>query len=148
MPSGLAYEYNPRHSQADPPISRHEFEMAFASYDSPCGNPCLLAPFHCVELMCGNEALNAIPKRKTALEIKKIGREEIWGIQAQYRPSIVYAVLHHLLIIAGTFGIWGWWITRHPYGLQSAVVSVALAPGLFSLFWSLFAILKSPREAL
>ena len=147
MPSDSAYEYNPKPPQADPPISRHEFEMAFASCDSPCGSPCLLAPFHdCVEPMWGNEVLNAIPKRKTALEIKKIGREEIWGIQAQYRPSIVYAVLYHLLIIAGTFGIWGWWLSRHPYDLQSAAVPVTLALGLFSLFWSLFAILKSPRE--
>lgn len=142
------YDYNPRPPQADPPISPHEFEMALASASSPCSRPCMLALFHdCTEPLLGKDALDSIPKRKTPLEMERNGREQAWGIQAQHVISFVHMVFYHFLIIAGTFGFWGWWQAKHPDEIQNAAVPVTTMLCLLSLFWSTAGVLKIFRES-
>ncbi|KAH8648915.1 hypothetical protein BGZ60DRAFT_422582 [Tricladium varicosporioides] len=140
LPTDLNYQYNPRPPNAEvPPISPHEFELAFMS----CNKKCLLSIFHdCVEAPIGNFAIERIPKRKGALEVKVGSVEFAWGIQAQHVISLLRLVAYHVLIFAGTFGFWGWWQAAHPGDLQNAAVPLSAVAILLSLFWSSAGVLK------
>jgi hypothetical protein len=144
LPTGPDYEYRPRPPNAEiPPISPHEFELAFR----PCNSKCLLSAFHdCIEALSGNFAIERIPKRKSALEIKIGSIEFAWGIQAQHTISLVWLVAYHLMIFAGTFGFWGWWQVTHPNDLQNAAVPLSTVAIFLSLFWSSAGVLKIFRE--
>lgn len=136
----MNYEYKPRPPHAeDPPISPHEFELAFSS----CASPCVFAAFHdCVEAPNGDFAIERIPKRKSALQLGTGTVEFAWGIQAQYAVSLVNLVVYHFLILAGTFALWAWWQIRHPDDMQNAAVPLTTVTVLLSMFWSSAGLLK------
>jgi hypothetical protein len=95
----------------------------------------------------GTFAIERIPKRKSALEIKIGSLEFAWGVQTQHTISLMGLVVYHLLILAGTFGFWGWWIWMHPGDLQNAAVPLSTVAVLLSLFWSTAGVLKILRES-
>ena len=136
----MNYEYKPRPPHAeDPPISPHEFELAFSS----CGRPCILSSFHdCIEAPDGDFAMERIPKRKSALQLETGTVEFAWGIQAQHAVSFVNLAVYHFLILAATFGFWAWWQTRHPGDIQNAAVPLTTVTVLLSMFWSSAGLLK------
>ncbi|KAH8821287.1 hypothetical protein F5884DRAFT_850522 [Xylogone sp. PMI_703] len=140
LPTDLNYEYKPRPPDAEiPPISAHEFELAFKT----CGPKCALSFLHdCVEAPCGDFAIQRIPKRVGALEVKIGSVELAWGIQAQHAISSFRILLYHVLILVATFGPWAWWLKLHPGDLQNAAVPFSTAAVLISLFWSSAGVLK------
>ncbi|CZR58307.1 uncharacterized protein PAC_08199 [Phialocephala subalpina] len=144
LPETMDYEYKPRPPNAEnPPISRHEFELAFAV----CPNRCRLANIHdCVEPADGTFAIERIPKRRGPLEIRESSIERAWGIQAQNDISAIGVVTYHFLAIAATIGFMGWWIHGHAGDLQTATVPLSIAISLIALFWSTVGVLKLLRE--
>lgn len=138
--------YAPRPPQAEiPPIVPHEFELALTC----CGSSRLWCslPFHdCIEPPEGTFALERIPKRKHALELKLGTREFAWGLQAQYSISLILMVFYHILIFLGTFGFWAWWQATHPDDLQNASTPLTVVALFLSLFWSSSGVLKIFRE--
>lgn len=145
LPTDSLYDYDPRPPHADnPPISQHEFEVAFAS----CSDHCKLALLHdCQRIPDRDLALKCIPKRRLEVEIKTDEREHIWGLQAQHVISFLRVLLYHCLILSGTFGFWAGWLVKHPNDLQNAAIPLTTALALLSLFWSSAGILKSARES-
>ncbi len=143
LPTDTLYDYDPRPPNAhDPPISPHEFEVAFAS----CGDRCSLATFHeCSRVPDRCFALKRIPKRKLQVEMKTDVREDLWGLQAQHAISFLGVLSYHCLILGGPIGFWAWWLVKHPGDLQSAAVPVTVSLTLLSLFWSSAGILKGSR---
>ncbi|MCJ1459964.1 hypothetical protein MMC28_010343 [Mycoblastus sanguinarius] len=144
LPTDTIYDYNPRPPNAEyPPISPHEFELAFAS----CSSGCVFSLFHdCIEPPSGTFALERIPKRKRAIDLNEATLEHAWGIQAQYVISFVHMLFYHCLIFAATFGFWGWWLVKHSDDLQNAAVPLTTVAVLLSLFWGSAGILKVLRE--
>lgn len=55
-------------------------------------------------------------------------------------------VVYHVLILAGTFGVWGWWMRVHPGDLQNAAVPLTTVAVLLSLFWSVAGVLRILSE--
>ena len=145
LPTDRLYDYDPRPPLADnPPISPHEFEVAFAA----CGDGCTLARFHdCSRVPASHFALTRIPKRRLEVEIKHDSREHVWGIQSQHAISFLYVLFYHCVILGGAMAFWTWWLVRHPGDLQSAAVPVSVSLTLLSLFWSSAGILKGSRES-
>lgn len=143
LPEDILYEYTPRPPKVEiPPISRHEFELALAS----CNTPCLLAHLHeCLEPPDGNIALDRIPKRNGAFALEAGGREFVWGILAQHSISYILVFMYHALVLAGLFAFWIWWQVRHPGDMQNATVPVMVFVALLSLVWSSAAVLKTFR---
>lgn len=146
IPTDINYEYKPRPPHAeDPPISPHEFELAFAS----CDTSCIFSTFHdCIEAPNGDFALERIPKRKSALQLETAMVEFAWGIQAEYAISLVNVALYHFLILGGTFGFWAWWQSRHADDMQNAAVPLTTVTVLLSMFWSSAGVLKIFGETL
>ena len=139
------YEYDPRAPHAAyPPISSHEFALAFAACSDRCNS---ISPFHdCIQLLPGNDWIKKIPKWNAQFEWKQQGPEYGWGLQARHSISLVHLVFYHVLIFAGTFGFWIWWEIRHPEDLQNAAVPLTTVVVFLSLFWSAAGILKIFRE--
>ncbi|KAF8860704.1 hypothetical protein BDZ45DRAFT_305714 [Acephala macrosclerotiorum] len=78
VPTDPKYEYTPHPPHAEiPPISPHEFELAFTS----CSSECPFSKLHdCVESPNGNFAIERIPKRRGALEVQVGSAEFAWSI--------------------------------------------------------------------
>ncbi|MCJ1347669.1 hypothetical protein MMC31_005897 [Peltigera leucophlebia] len=148
LPTGLEYEYYPRPPQADiPPITPHEFKLAFSS----CDRNCLFAMFHdCIELDDEEDFVVRIPKKKGKFEMEKSNRKGegrfAWGIEAQYAISFLHVIMYHLLMMVGPTVFWVWWQKKHPNDLQNASIPLAIAAILISLFWSATGILRGLRE--
>lgn len=144
LPTDPNYEYNPRPPNAEiPPITPHEFELAFSS----CSPRCVFSPFHdCVELPTGTFAMERIPKRKSAFQLNASAPEFAWGLSAQHSISLVGVVAYHMLIFLGTVAFWAWWLRQHPDDLQNAAVPLTVVAVLISLFWSSAGILKTSGE--
>jgi hypothetical protein len=143
LPHDRLYEYAPRPPDAeDPPILPNEFELALKA----CSKNCKLASFHdCIGPRNGRFAIDRIPKRKAALELRVSTIEPAWGLQAQFSISAATIAIYHFVIFAGAFGFWGWWEARHPGDLQSATVPLSITAVLISLFWSSTGVLKTFR---
>jgi hypothetical protein len=82
------------------------------------------------------------------IEIFSNNSEPSWGIQAQHAISALRVVLYHLVIFAGTFGFWAWWLATHPSDLQNAAVPLTTVAMLLSLFWGSAGILKFRERGL
>jgi hypothetical protein len=98
-----------------------------------------------VEPVSGREALDCIPKRRAAWELKLSTKEYAWGLQAQFSISLARTVIYHFLIFAGGFVFWAWWQVHHPGDLQNATVPLGVLVVLISLFWSSSGVLKGFR---
>lgn len=144
LPEDIVYEYQPRPPAAeDPPILPHEFELAL----SACSSKCPLSAFHDgVQPPIGTFAIERIQKRKGMMQVHGDSPEFSWGIQAQHVISFCRMILYHILIFAGTFGFWAWWLVKHPNDLQNAAVPLTTVAVFLSLFWSSSGILKGLRH--
>lgn len=80
------------------------------------------------------------------IEIRSNNLEFAWGIQARHTISALMMILYHLLILAGTFGFWAWWLVIHPNDLQNAAVPFATVVMAIPLFWGSTGVLKGSRE--
>lgn len=64
-----------------------------------------------------------------------------WGVIAKEEPYMIILVIYHLVMFAGPFGFWAWWLTsQHAqtgvWDLQNAAVPATVVGVLVSLFWS------------
>jgi hypothetical protein len=128
-----------------PPISPHEFKLAF----NACSNTCRFPSFHdCFELIDEDDFITRIPKKKSMFDIATQSRTArfAWGIEAQNAISLLHVVLYHLLMLLAPFGFWVWWQKLHPDDLQNASIPLTFVFVLMSLFWSATGILKTFRE--
>lgn len=71
---------------------------------------------------------------------------EAWGLESQYKASFVHILACHLLMLATSLGLWGWWQRRHPDDVQGAAVPLTVTLALMSVFWSSIGLLKLPGE--
>lgn len=69
-----------------------------------------------------------------------------WGLEAKYEISAAYVFLYHVLIAIIPFGLWGWWMRKHPNDLQGASVPATRVFVMVSLFWSASGILIQARQ--
>ncbi|KAG4439306.1 hypothetical protein IFR05_005239 [Cadophora sp. M221] len=144
LPVDILYEYTPRPPNADiPPIDPHEFELSL----SPCSSFCVFKLFHdCIEPPDGGLALERIPKRKRALELKIRNREQAWGLLAQHSISALLIFSYQAMIVAGPLAIWGWWQALHPDDIQNASTPLTVVVALLCLFWGSAGVLKVLRD--
>jgi hypothetical protein len=83
------------------------------------------------------EALPLIPQRVQRFQISThVSREDLWGLQVEYRPSFKIILLWHIVITAGGWAFIGWWLKGHPGDLQNAVVVITIIIGVLGFFWS------------
>lgn len=147
IPTDSNYEYRPKPPDAeDPPITPHEFEVAFAL----CSTQCLWSAFHdCIEPPSGTLAIERIPKRKSLFELSRGGSEvePAWGLQAQHAVALTQVIFYHVLILTGPLGFWAWWQDQRPTDLQNAAVPLTTVAVLMSLFWSASGLLKISRQS-
>lgn len=130
-----------------PPITPHEFNLAFSS----CGGKCYFAILHdCFELEDEEDFVSRISRKKGKFEIENSSRRGpvrfAWGIQAKYTISFLHVVMYHSLIMVGPFLFWVWWQKHHPNDLQNASIPLTVAAVLISLFWSATGIFGRLRE--
>ncbi|KAL9610215.1 MAG: hypothetical protein Q9167_005064 [Letrouitia subvulpina] len=125
LPVDPNYVYSPRPPgpHEDPPISAHEFNRRFyLSLCNPCGR---------------TEAVERIPKRvkrfQTSLHIN--GREDMWGLQVELRPSFFRILLWQIAITAGGWMLMVWWLVNHKNDLQGASVPVTLILTAMVALW-------------
>ena len=127
-----------------PPISRHEFEMRLSS----CQPGCKLRWLHdCFLSDESNNVIRHTPKKRNIFLYDTHARDEAWGLHAVHHISFLYILSYHLLIIAGPFVFWGWWLGKKPADWQNASVPFAMLLGSLSLFWSGFGLLDRLRES-
>ncbi|KAF2010657.1 hypothetical protein BU24DRAFT_62551 [Aaosphaeria arxii CBS 175.79] len=151
LPSSSDYEYSPRPPEVTPEhpgISQHEFEIIVQL----CLEPCILSSWpslhDCLSVSENATAiLSRLPKRKnkTTLPLPDPDDRHFWGIQARYSVSALRVLLIHVIILAATFGLWGWWQSNHPDDLQGAAVPLTVAAVLLSMFWGSTGMIKTLR---
>ncbi|KAG8525377.1 uncharacterized protein KY384_009021 [Bacidia gigantensis] len=125
LPTDSLYVYHPRPPgpHDDPPISSHEFNRRFYStLCNPCGR---------------GEALERIPKRMKRFQthIHVDGREHMWGLQVELRPSFIRVLLWQIAITAAGWALLGWWLSRHRGDLQGAAVPITLILTALVALW-------------
>lgn len=112
-----------------------------------CRVNCPLALIHdCIEIPGDKFAIQRIPKRKEALLVKVNAPEFAWGIEARNSISLVGVFTYHILILAGPFIFWGWWLRYHPGDSQNGSVPITIVTVLLSLFWASAGILNILRD--
>jgi hypothetical protein len=147
----LDYSYAPRPPDPlAPAIDRHMWEMALLR---PCSNRtfcgidltfCPLSLFHdCIEPLPLDSSvfLPKIPQKHSEWLLKTPETDYAWGIQTKEEPYFILLVCYHLLIFAGPFVFWAWWLSyEHAqtgiWDLQNASVPATIVGVLLSLFWS------------
>ena len=125
LPVDPQYLYQPRPPgpHDDPPISAHEFRRRFYSEScNPCGR---------------SEAIERIPKRtrrfQTHLHVD--GREDMWGLQFELRPSFLRILLWQVVITAGGWALMVYWLMNHRNDLQGAGVPITLILSAMVALW-------------
>ena len=145
LPREPEYIYAPRPPDAsNPPISRHEFSMHLNACESSCRWSLL---HECMPQLETNSAIACIPKKRSIYDFESPSDIYAWGLEAKHVISAAYVTVYHLIIFAIPFGLWGWWIRRHPDDMQGAAVPITVVLGLLSLFWSTNGILTQGRHA-
>ena len=96
-----------------------------------------------------SSAINCIPKRKNIFNTRSNNPIDVyaWGLEAKHIISALYLVVYHFIIFLLPFGLWGWWIKKHPDDLQGASVPITMVLGFLSLFWSTNGILTQGRHS-
>lgn len=147
LPNDREYTYDPRPPKAtNPPISRHEFSMHL----NACDHPCRWSFLHeCMPQLDTSSAIVCIPKKSNMFDTTSNNPTDIyaWGLEAKHVVSTAYVVIYHFIIFLLPFGLWGWWIKKHPDDLSGASVPVTVVLGLLSLFWSANGILTEGRHS-
>ena len=54
------------------------------------------------------------------------GREDMWGLQVELRPSFLRVLLWQIAITAGGWVLMAWWLAHHEDDLQGASVPVTI----------------------
>lgn len=146
----IDYSYDPRPpNPLAPGVDKHMWELALLR---PCKRPfscvglpfCILSCFH----DCGpnfpagsNIFLPKIPQKHSRWLIETPEMDYAWGVIAKEEPYMIILVIYHLVMFAGPFGFWAWWLTsQHAqtglWDLQNAAVPATVVGVLVSLFWS------------
>ncbi|KAL9630473.1 MAG: hypothetical protein Q9164_006397 [Protoblastenia rupestris] len=125
LPTDSSYVYSPRPPgpHDDPPISPHEFHRRFYSnHCNPCGR---------------GEALDRIPKRLKPFQVNLHinGREDMWGLQVELRPSFLRILIWQIVITAGGWVFMAWWLSRGKADLQSAAVPITIILSALIALW-------------
>jgi hypothetical protein len=149
VPDGdLDYEY--KSGSYDPPIERPPISQAeFEDSLYPCGTPCLywFWPWHeCIGPLTQYRLYERTPKKKSLWDLKSDTEGNAWGLESGYKISFVHVVAYHLVILAATFGFWGWWQARFPDDIQGAAVPLTVVLALLSIFWASAGLLQLPGE--
>ncbi|KAH7409342.1 hypothetical protein BKA64DRAFT_393870 [Cadophora sp. MPI-SDFR-AT-0126] len=122
-----------------PPIDPHEFELSL----SPCNHFCIFKPFHdCIEPPDGGLALERIPKRKEAFELKVGTREQAWGLLTQYSISALLLLVYLIICFVPFVGFWVWWQLKHPGDLQNASTPLMVFATLLAVWFASLVYLK------
>ena len=127
LPVGDDYHYSNkpldgRNTAFHPPISEHEW------YDHLHGR--IRYPTTC---RC---ALNRVPKRDRKFTFNPHrGREDIFGLFAECRPSFFRVALWTLFILATGFIVFGWWLATHSGDWQNAGVLLTLIFMALAFLW-------------
>ncbi len=146
----IDYSYDPRPpNPLAPAIDKHIWELALLQ---PCRGVflglklpfCPLSWFHdCMPpLPTGsNIFLPKIPQKHTEWLLKTPDIDYAWGAKAVEEPYLIILIMYHVLMFAGPFGFWGWWLTfEHArtgqWDLQDAMVPATVVGISVSLFWS------------
>lgn len=83
------------------------------------------------------EALPLIPQRLRRFQLSThVRREDLWGLNVEYRICLKVVVMWHFFITAGGWIFVGWWLGDHPGDLQNAAVPISLILGTLVLFWT------------
>ncbi|PVH88843.1 hypothetical protein DL98DRAFT_158071 [Cadophora sp. DSE1049] len=140
LPVDKLYEYKPKPPDADiPPIDPHEFELSL----SPCNSFCIFKLFHdCIEPPDGSLALERIPKRKEALELKVGTREQAWGLLTQYSISALLLLVYLIICFVPFVGFWVCWQIKHPDDLQNASTPLMVFATLLCVWFASLVYLK------
>ncbi|KAL9123905.1 MAG: hypothetical protein Q9217_006710, partial [Psora testacea] len=125
LPVDPTYVYHPRPPgpHQDPPISPHEFYRRFYSdHCNPCGR---------------GEALERIPKRLNRFQISLHvdGREDMWGLHVELRPSFLRILIWQIAITAGGWIFMAWWLSKGTGDLQGAAVPVTIILSALVVLW-------------
>lgn len=157
----LEYTYSPCPPQitvSAPGITRHMWQHALR----PCDRRmmglalgvCASGWFHdCVESLNpgSTEYIVRLPKKHSEWLIDTEGIDDAFGILTKEEPSILYVLVYHIVILAGSFAFWAWTMPREgrqdgSWNLQDPSVPVTVVLGLLSLFWALARPLKLFRD--
>lgn len=126
-----------------PPITKDEFEDSF-----PCATPCFcwFWPWHeCIEPLTERRLYQCIPKKRSIWALDCPGDSIAWGLESGYKISFIHVVVYHFILVASTFGFWGWWQSRFPQDVQGAAVPITVILALLSVFWQSTGLLRSPE---
>ena len=141
LPEQPDYKYTPRARDADarnPPLSPHLFEALYYTCPVPCRK---WFPHGCSSSPNSATIVARFPKRAKCFQ--RDGTSPIWGIEATFAVSIAHIITYHLILVAGPFAFFGWWVGAHPLDLQNASVPATMAGGALSFLWMISGILTS-----
>lgn len=141
LPVQQDYLYSPRAGDSDsknPPLSPHVFKALYHICPVPCTR---WIPHDCYSAQAGVFNFVRFPKRAKCFQ--KDQSSPVWGLEAVFAVSSARVLTYHLVLIAGPFAFFGWWIGTHPWDLQNASVPATVAIGALSLLWMISGILTS-----
>ena len=141
LPKHQDYKYTPRAGDPDarnPPLSPHLFEVLYYTCPIPCKR---WVPHNCSSPPNGSTTMARFPKREKCFQRDQTS--PIWGIEAVFAVSAAHVIAYHVILVAGPFAFFGWWVGARPGDLQNASVPATLACGALSLLWMISGILTS-----
>lgn len=141
LPRDQEYQYRPRAGDPDarnPPLSPHFFGVLYYACPVPCTK---WIPHECSSPPNGDSAVTRLPKRTRGFQRDQTS--QIWGLEAVLGVSAVHVIAYHIILVAGPFALFGWWVSTHPGDLQNAIVPSTIAGGAISFLWMISGILTS-----
>ena len=145
LPEQQDYKYTPRAGDPDvrnPPLSAHLFDALYYTCSAPCNK---WFPHECSPPPNGADSMIRLPTRGTCFQRDRT--LSIWGMEAVFTVSAAHVIVYHLILVAGPFAFFGWWVgAAHPGDLQNASIPATVAIGAISLLWMASGIFASPER--
>jgi hypothetical protein len=93
--------------------------------------------YHLVNTRGLVEVLPRLPKRKRRFQVNLhvSGREEMWGLHVEWRISMIMVLLWQIIITAGGWVFFVWWLRQHPGDWSNAAIPMTLTLGAMMLLW-------------
>lgn len=149
LPTDKEYVYTPRPPTAtNPPISLHEFQVRLNACEASCPwrwfvlHECIPQLDTCTSIICFPKTRHKALTTSSPVQPTDVA----WGLEAKHRISAAYVFIYHVLIVAGPFAVFGWWMSVHTGDQQNAGVPIIIVLSLLSLFWSTNGILTQGKE--